>query len=231
MFFLLKPDSEFLGVIFNWRNIMHYSKNLSSLLILSLLSGCASGQEYKKPPSMGKSKSLYKHEQFSSPASKQVAGAAISGIVGGLLGPLGILVTAIGSSVSQKQGVISYLKQMNSTEMAGIVIEDVTTKRNQEFLDNPRWFINLPAKEMLPKEVNVDLGSGNSFIFPVVAGVDVSEGDVVTIIAPPTTHNLASIKSDFYKDLPQVTEVRCMANDIDCITASENEPGIVRRLE
>lgn len=180
---------------------------------------------------MGKSKALYKHEQFDSPASKQAAGAAISGIVGGLLGPLGILVTAIGSSISHKQSVISYLKQMNNAEMSGLVIEVATDKRNKEFLANPRWFTNLPPKEKLPKEVNVDLGSGNSFIFPVVSGVHVSEGDVVTIIAPSTTHNLASIKSDFFKDLPQVTEVRCKANDADCIAAPENELGIVRRME
>lgn len=210
---------------------MNHSKNLTGLVILSLLSACASNQEYKKPPSMGKSKSLYKHEQFNSPAAKQVSGAVVSGIVGGLLGPIGILVTAIGSSVSQKQGVIAYLEQMDNTEMAGIVIEDVTKKRNQQFLENPRWFTNLPAKDKLPREVNVDLGSGNSFIFPVAAGVEVSEGDVVKIIAPSTTHKLASIKADFYKDLPQVTEVRCKANDVDCITAPENEPGIVRRME
>lgn len=210
---------------------MNHSKNLSGLVILSLLSACASNQGYKKPMSMGKSKSLYKREQFNSPAAKQVSGAVVSGIVGGLLGPIGILVTAIGSSVSQKQSVIAYLKQMDNTEMAGIVIEDVTKKRNQEFLENPRWFTNLPAKDKLPREVNVDLGSGNSFIFPVATGVEVTEGDVITVIASPTTHNLVSIKSDFFKDLPQVTEVRCKANDADCIAAPENELGIVRRME
>lgn len=210
---------------------MNYSKNVSSLVMLSFLSACASSMAYKKPPSMGKSKSFYKHEQFNSPAAKQASGAALSGFIGGLLGPIGILVTAIGSNVSQKQGVVSYLKQMDNTEMAGVVIENVTDKRNKEFLANPRWFTNLPSKDKLPNQVNVDLGSGNSFIFPVMVGVDVAEGDVVTVIASSTTHNLASNKSDFFKDLPQVTNVRCKANDADCISAPENEPGIVRRIK
>lgn len=210
---------------------MNHSNKISSLVIVSLLTACVSTQEYKKPPSSNKSKSSYQHEQLSSPAAKQVSGAALSGVLGGLLGPLGILVTAIGSNVSHKQGIVSYLKQMNDTEMVGLVIEDVTEKRNNEFLSNPRWFINLPAKDKLPRELNVDLGSGNSFIFPLKSGLEVSEGDIVTIIAPSSTHHLASIKADFYKDLPQVIAVRCKMNDSVCIELPENELGIARRLE
>lgn len=210
---------------------MSHTNKISSLVIVSLLSACASTQEYKKPPSSTKAKSSYRHEQLSSPAAKQVTGAALSGLVGGLLGPLGILITAIGSSASQKQGVVSYLKQMNDTEMVGLVIEDVTEKRNSEFLSNPRWFTNLPAKDKLPKQLNVDLGSGNSFIFPLISGLEVSEGDIVTIIAPSSTHHLASIKADFDKDLPQIIAVRCKMNDSACIGLPENELGIARRLE
>ena len=197
---------------------------------MSLLTACAANQEYKKPTSSYKNKSHYRHEQLDSPAAKQVTGAALSGVIGGLLGPLGILVTAIGSNVSQKQGIVSYLKQMDNTEMVGIVLEDVTDKRNKQFLSNPRWFKNLPSKDQLPKQLNVDLGSGNSFIFPLMPGLEVGEGDIVTILASNTTHNLASINADFYKDLPLIISLRCKNTDIQCITLPENEQGIVKRI-
>ena len=195
-----------------------------------MLTACAANQEYKKPTSSYKNKSHYRHEQLDSPAAKQVTGAALSGIIGGLLGPIGILVTAVGSNVSQRQGIVSYLKQMDNTEMVGIVLEDVTDKRNKQFLSNPRWFKNLPSKDRLPRQLNVDLGSGNSFIFPLMPGLEVDEGDIVTISAPSTTHNLASIKADFYKDLPLIISLRCKRTDINCAALPENEQGIARRF-
>lgn len=215
---------------FTTEGLIHQTKLILLILIYFLTTACSSTIEYKKPPSMGKPKSDYKHEQFNSPASTQASGAAVSGLVGGLLGPIGILVTGIGTGLSFKQGIISYMKQMNDTEMSGIVIEDVTEKRNKELLANPRWFTNLPPKNQLPRQVNVDLGSGNSFIFPVESTLDVATGDVVTVISGSTAHNLASPKADFFTDYPRVVNIRCKANDDSCITLPENELGIVRRF-
>ncbi len=216
---------------FQLKGAMHQAKIMLLVLIYFFTAACTSTTAYKKPPSMGKPKSDYQHEQFNSPASTQAGGAALSGLVGGLLGPIGILVTGIGSGLSYKQGIVSYMKQMNNTEMSAIVIEEVTEKRNKELLDNPRWFVNLPPKNELPHQVNVDLGSGNSFIFPVESDLDVATGDVVTVISSSTAHNLASPKADFFKDYPRVVSIRCKANDDSCIKLPENELGIVRRFK
>lgn len=46
-----------------------------------------------------------------------------------------------------------------------------------------------------------------------------------------STHNLASARADFFKDLPRVTAVRCKYDNRACVDLPENGLGVIRRLE
>jgi plastocyanin len=87
------------------------------------------------------------------------------------------------------------------------------------------------ASADLPRHLNIDLGSGNSFVFPIAKSVEANVGDVVTVIATHSTHNLASARADFFKDLPRVTVVRCKYDNRACVDLPENGLGVTRRLE
>lgn len=203
-------------------------KIVSVVLASSIISGCAAGPSYKAAPS-AKITKAYTREQIASPAGKQVGGAVVSGIIGGLLGPLGAIVTAIGNSQTQKITVTKYWKSFSNTRMVGVVVEDVSKKRINEYLDNPRWFQNLPTKAQMPAHFSVDFGSGNLLMLPVQIGVMPKIGDVVEVYAPPNAWTLVNQKADF-GGLPQITKIRCNFQDIACINGPENEPGIVEHL-
>ena len=206
----------------------------SSLLLIhlfsGLLGGCATTPNYLPAPSAKQTNIEHKREQIQSPAAKQIGGAALSGILGGLLGPVGILVTSIGSAATQKAGLTSYWKSISGTELVGVIIEDVTEQRNKEFLSNPSWFKHLPSKDQRPKQWNVDFGNGNSFVFPVASNIKPHIGDVVTIISPATAYQLMDKQADFEQDLPKITSVRCMAYDLACVKNPENELGVAKRF-
>lgn len=194
-----------------------------------LLHGCATTPEYLPAPSSSKPASEYHREQLNSPTSKQVGGAAASGAIGGLLGPLGIIVAVVGANSTRISALETYWKSIDDTELVGVVIEDATQKRNAQFLDNPRWFSNLPNKDQLPQQMNIDFGSGNSLVFPVNPGIHPAVGDVVTVVASPTAHKLMKPRADFYHDLPWIVGVRCNKQDVACIADPANEPGVARR--
>jgi len=210
---------------------MKVKPGASSAILLSalLLHGCATTPDYLPAPSKSKSASEYHREQLNSPTSKQVGGAAASGAIGGLLGPLGLIVAVVGANSTRMSALETYWKTIDDTELVGVVIEDATSKRNEQFLDNPRWFSNLPKKAQLPQQLNIDLGSGNSLVLPVNPGIHPAVGDVVTVVASPTAHNLMKPRADFYHDLPWVVAIRCEKQDAACIADPTNEPGVVRR--
>ncbi len=212
----------------------HHTKavqSLSGILILSLiLNGCASTPEYLPPPSRNQSSHDAQREQLNYATGQELGGAAVSGAIGGILGPIGIIVTAIGTASTRRHAQNLYWQSVDNTELVGIVIEDATKKRNQEYLDHPRWFSNLPAKQSLPQELNVDVGSGNSFVLPVKTTIHPQVGDIVTILAPATTHKLMSPHADFYQDMPQIVEIRCQKQDMACMKAADNALGVAKRF-
>lgn len=204
-------------------------KTIIALLIATQITGCSTTPTYLPSPTAKKSASDYKREQISSPASKQVAGAALSGVIGGLLGPIGILVTSIGTATTNRKALISTWQSFSNTRMVGVVVEDVSKKRIGEYLSNPRWFKDLPPKDQIPAHFSVDFGSGSLLMVPVSQGIMPQIGDVVTVYAPPHAWHLVSVHAEF-SALPQITEIRCHAQDKACIDNPDNEPGILEHL-
>lgn len=203
--------------------------SIIALLITTQLTACSTTPTYLPSPTAKKSASDYQREQISSPASKQVAGAALSGVVGGLLGPVGILVTSIGTAAANRKALISTWQSFSNTRMVGVVVEDVSKKRIGEYLSNPRWFKDLPPKAQIPAHFSVDFGSGSLLMLPLATGVMPQIGDVVTVYAPPHAWHLVSVHAEF-SSLPQITEIRCHAGVKACIDNPDNEPGILEHL-
>lgn len=209
---------------------MQTNHSLIYLLVLSLTTGCAGGPTYKPAPS-AKSNTQYKREQIASPVGKQVGGAVMSGVVGGLLGPLGIIITSIGSNRTQKITMTHYWKSFSNTELVGVIVEDVTKKRVSEYLSNRSWFKDLPKKDEMPMHFSVDVGSGNILMLPVSSDLTTMPqvGDVVEVYAPPHAWHLVSPKAPF-SALPVITTIRCEAANLACVLDPDNEPGIIKRL-
>ncbi len=209
---------------------MKNNKMIPTILIATLALSACSSNPYHTPPSKGKSASDYKREQLDYSKTQELGGAALSGLVGGLLGPAGILITSLGTTGARLRALNNYWSSVDNTELVGVVYQDVTKARNAEFLDHSSWFTNLPKKADLPLELNVDTGSGNSFVFPVKPDIHPEIGDVVTIKASSTTHKIMSKHADFFQDLPWIVEIRCKKQDKACIDAPENEVGVAKRI-
>ena len=203
---------------------------LLGMALVVVLSGCASSPNYRPAPSAERTPESYHREQLHYPTGKELGGAAVSGAIGGLLGPLGALITVIGTHSTRMNAMETYWRSIDNTEIVGVVIEDVTEIRNAEFLDHGRWFANLPPKEALPQQVNIDTGSGNHLVLPVKPGLNARTGDVVTVLAGPTAHKLIKPRADFFLDLPWVVGIRCRGEDSVCMADPDNEPGVAKRF-
>lgn len=201
------------------------------LITLTLmLTACASTPNYKPPASENKSAKDYQREQIPSQKSYATGRAALGGIVGGLLGPLGAIITGINSGLTVKDATERYFRFIDNSEIVGVVTEDITVQRSKEYLANPRWFYPKLAKSDIPPHYSVDMGSGNQFYFPAETKLNVQVGDVVTIIVPATAHRLASVGVNFKTDMPRIVAVRCQQRNVACVNDKLNEPGIARRF-
>jgi len=212
-------------------NTYSFTRRAIALSALISMVGCAStsGPTYLPAPSANKSSSDYKRAQIESPVKKQMISAAITGFIGGALGPLGSIFTNVVSKYSQKKIITGYWKSFSNTELVGVVIEDATQQRLLEYKNKAELFTQLPNEAMMPKHYSVDFGAGNLFILPVKNGIHPQVGDVVTAYVAPDAWKIVDEKVNF-EYIPTIIDIRCSASNQACINAPENEQGIAKHL-
>lgn len=195
------------------------------LITTQLVTGCASTQGYLPPPSQ-KDNSPHLRSQLPQPSSLQKTGAFISGVIGGALGPLGIIVTKLGSSLTTEVAMQHFWNKFSHAEILGVVIEDVTERRKMEIRDHQKLFTNLPSLNNFPKHYSVDLGSGHGMIMPTNLRANLKPGDLVRVVTSENVSKLQITPVD-YKQVPTITDKICDAEDRECLRRPENEIGVV----
>ncbi|WP_292804026.1 hypothetical protein [Methylotenera sp.] len=213
------------------KNLNTFTRHALAYTAIISLVGCASTTppKYLPAPSAAKSAEDYQRQQIPSPVKKQMLSAFVSGFVSGALGPLGGFVSSYISKYSQQKILTGYWQSIANTEIVGVVIEDATQKRKQEYQANAKLFTNLPPEATMPQHLSVDFGSGHLLILPVTPSITPKQGDVVSAFIADDAWKMVGDPIDF-KYMPRISSIRCVAADIACVKRPENEQGIAQRF-
>lgn len=198
---------------------------LVTLITSQLVTGCASTNGYLPPPSKSDT-SQHLRSQLPQPSNLQKTGAFISGVIGGALGPLGIIVTKLGSRLTTEVAMRHFWSKFSNAEIFGVVIEDVTERRKVEIRDHQRLFTNLPNLNDFPKHYSIDLGAGHGMIMPTHLRINLKPGDLVRVVTSQNVCKLQDTPID-YTLFPTITDKICDAEDSECLRRPENEIGVV----